>query len=332
MNSLAVRVVLPTSEVNWRYDLLVATLGFEHRATAVASTLRDRSEHMVALGFNHNQLLAYRSNEAWFKSAGFQVEDDLSTKDFAESFTRNIRRVSEKQSGSAPPRIAVDVSCLDRLRLAAIIDILRTLDLGSLTVDFFYSIAAFIPPSPVLGRNEVAGPVHRRFAGRFLDPGRPLALIAGLGYEIGKVMGAAEYVQASRVIAFVPQSPVTQYEKEVVTANSLLLDELAQRDVMRYEVDDPVRTVAALDAVVRGLKHSHNIVILPGGPKMFALCCLLIQTLHREVSVWRVSSGSSIVARDVNPSGHVVGLRAEWTPKSEPDSSIGRGLAQSAEY
>ena len=181
-------------------------------------------------------------------------------------------------------------------------------------VDFWYSVARFSPPRPVAGRNEVAGPVHKSFAGRFADPSRPLALIAGLGYEMGKVVGAAEYLQATRVIAFFPESPIEEFETEVTNANKLLLQDVTRTDFLRYPVADPQRTIAMLDSVVRGLSSDYNIVILPGGPKIFVLACLLAQRIHRNVSVWRVSSGASIRPKDVDASGITVGLR--WMPEN----------------
>jgi hypothetical protein len=122
-------------------------------------------------------------------------------------------------------------------------------------------------------------------------------------------MGASEYLQASRVFALFPQSPVEEYEPAVSLANKLLLDELDPADIVRYAVDDCRKTVATLDSLVRGLRDSHNIVLLPGGPKIFVLACLMLQRMHRQVSVWRVSSGSSISARDVESSGCFVRTR-----------------------
>jgi hypothetical protein len=314
MSSFQILALASDEALNSEYDLFVAALGYESRSTSIARAFRKPARKRAALGFDHNQVLAYEENRRWFSSNDYAVEIGLRAEDFARVFTEHLASVlTARPSGSELPcRIAVDISCFDRRRLACLVDLVRRCERTDVDVDFLYSIADFVPPHPVLGRNEVAGPVHRRFAGRFLDPGRPLALVAGLGYELGKVVGAAEYVQASRILALIPQSPVGQYEEEVVRANKALLSDLPPSDVLRYQLADPRRTVATLDAIVRGLSQSHNVVLLPGGPKMFALCCLLAQTLQPHASVWRVSSGSSISARDIPASGLVVGVRLAY--------------------
>lgn len=301
--------VLDASRVS--YDLLVSALGFEQRATAVASLIQDRSVRKIALGFNHNQVHSYGQNDEWYRAHGFEVYTDLSEEEFSSAFLTSLQKVLA--TGVQCIRMAVDVSCLDRRRLASVVHALRNFSSAPLLVDFHYAIASFVPPSPVYGRNEIAGPVHRAFAGRFLDPGKPLALVAGLGYEIGKVVGAAEYLQAARVIAFTPRSAVREYEPEVVRANSILLDDLREDDLISYELEEPGRIIATLDAVLRGVTASYNVVLLPGGPKIFALCCLLAHCFHHDVSVWRVSGGSTLVARDVKASGNFVRLRTHWT-------------------
>lgn len=298
------------------YDMIVVAHGFESRAIAVAGRAKPEIPVRCAFGFNHNQVEAYESNGEWLRTNGFTIVPNLSDKEFSAAVRKVLSATLTKHPDtSASIRIAIDVSCFDRFRLAEIVESIRVAGtLREIEVDYWYCIAEFAVPIPAKGRNEFAGPIHPRFAGRFSDPSRPLALIAGLGYEIGKVMGAAEYLQAARVIALFPESPISDYEPMVNDANKLLLDDLDARDVILYPVDDPQRTIATLDAIVRGLQETHNIVLLPGGPKIFVLGCLIVQTLYPEISVWRVSSGSSISSRNVLPSTHFVGLRWHLGP------------------
>jgi hypothetical protein len=296
------------------YDIIICALGFERRASAVACCVSARRK--LVFGFDHNKNYSYDRNFEFFKSAGFSIFSDLSNSEFSVQFGLRFLDelnglLSEQQ---AVVCVCIDVSSFDRFRLAEIVSTLSLLTRNlrhdlTVNVDFAYSVAKFLPPRPVLGRNEYAGPVHKGFAGRFSDPGRPLALIAGLGYEMGKVMGASEYLQASRVVSFFPDSPVHRFEPEVLRANSSLLNSIRPADKINYPVADPYRAMAILDAVVHGLDDEYNIVMLPGGPKIFAVICLVLQRQYREISVWRVSSGRSINAHDVEASGYTVGFR-----------------------
>lgn len=291
------------------YDLLICAGGFESRAVFIAEKLYGRYKRAVAIGFDHNQCLSYKSNCDWFSQHGVEIFESVGKSVFQAMLVKVLSDLHDAKS----IRIAIDISCFDRYRLAELISAMQTLSkVVGVTTDFWYSIAEFVAPHPIAGRNEFAGPINRAFAGRFVDPSRPLALVAGLGYEVGKVVGAAEFLQATRVISFFPESPVSGFAPEVQKANHSLLVDIVPHDSFHYQVDDPRRTIAMLDSVVRGLSIEYNVVLLPGGPKVFVLACLLVQTMHPLSSVWRVSSGASLNVRDATPSGCVVGLR--WTP------------------
>jgi hypothetical protein len=315
---------IPSSEIETAdYSLIICALGFESRSIAVASKLQSRCKNKLALGFDHNHEYSYNENKIWFIQHSFSVVSDLNSSNFSAALVSHADihlTNSTDDNASATPSIAIDISCFDRRRLADLVQWLRSKTTLDFNIDFWYCIGNFHPPSRTAGRNEIAGPVHRRFAGRFVEPGRPLALVAGLGYELGRVVGAAEYLQTSRIVAFIPESPILEYESEVYAANSTMLQDLQPRQVLRYPVADPERTLAMLDSTIRGLEENYNVVLLPGGPKVFAFCSLIACTMHPNAAVWRVSSGGSIRARDILPSSHFVGSRCE--ANSTKDSEV----------
>jgi hypothetical protein len=299
------------------YCLLVAALGYEERSCFISKKLHGKAQKKIALGFDHNTVLKYESNRAWFKAKNFEIKEYCSLAIFTVHFEDVIAEMSaetrsptKKLDATKPQKIAIDISCLDRARLAAIVSIsneaLKTNPL--LEFHFFYDIAAFKRPSNVLTPNRVVGPVHKHFCGALNDPRRATTLLVGLGYEENKALGAAEFLTASRIIAFSPLSPIENYSKWIAKANSNLFDEVSNNDVVEYSVLDPVGTLATLDSAVRGLSGRSNIVLLPLGPKIFTLISLFAQIINPEASVWRVSPSEMIEPREVKPSQHFIGL------------------------
>ncbi|QDX81646.1 hypothetical protein B9N43_10510 [Denitratisoma sp. DHT3] len=310
MNDLRFERIALEQEREVGYDLVLVALGYESRAIAVSTELLSFKDRIVAIGFDHNREAAYAANTSWYSSNGIRLLNDISDGDFPQIIAKELEELaSQRGSSLEPSRVACDVSCLNRFRIASILAAAIPLtQQGKITLDIWYALAEFQPPEGGFVQNEIVGPVHSRFAGWFRDPGRPIALVAGLGYEPGKVMGATEYLQASKVVAFMPVSLIKDYEPDLRQANESLLAELGERDVIEYAVEDPVGTLAILDSAIRGLEEEHNVVILPLGPKMFSVLALLAQLFHADSSVWRVSSGRHGLPRDVRSSGYFYGI------------------------
>ncbi|MDC0994032.1 hypothetical protein OAR16_00325 [bacterium] len=311
MNNIQFEKIQFDSEARNNYDLVLVALGYETRSIAIPLKLFKRNKNLIAIGFDYNKRIAYLSNCAWYKSENIECIENISDANYSFIIEDSIKKLLLNQSPESPPlRISCDISCLNRFRIASILDItLPLIQQKKLTLDIWYTLGKYQPPETGFLQNEVAGPVHSRFAGWFKDPGRATALVAGLGYEQGKVMGTTEYIQASKIVVFIPRSPIKQYEPALQTANSGLLYELPDSNKIEYAVEDPLRTLALLDSAIRGLEEEHNVVILPLGPKIFSALALLIQTFHANSSVWRVSSGRLGEPRDVTSSGHIYGLR-----------------------
>lgn len=292
------------------YDIFVTALGYERRGRFISNYLALIGDKCLAIGFEHGIAHSYVDNKNFFTKQGFCVFENIKKTEFEALLKKEIGNRINDLSPAKELIIGVDVSCFDRYRLASIVAVVNEVSITRpASVYFWYALAAFTPPPVNIPPNEVVGPIHGSFAGWFNDPGRPLALVVGLGYEPGKALGAAEYLQATKVVAFFPDSPVEEFSPEVERSNRLILSQLCPEEIVHYRVDDPEMTLARVHSVVTGLCISHNVVLLPLGPKIFSLVSLLERLIQPEISVWRVSEGSWIQPKDVESSGNVFGLR-----------------------
>ncbi|MCV2349438.1 hypothetical protein [Paucibacter sp. Y2R2-4] len=293
------------------YDLSIFALGFESRATNLLSDVAARSKKVVALGFDHGHELFYAKNTENFERSGGFVFNNLTDEQFEEKF-QNLVSELDWNAGNT---VFIDISCFSRFRLAAIVHVLfESLGAqnGALNVDFGYSVAEFCKPSTDRSPNTVVGPTHAAFAGWSQDGYSTTAAVLGLGYEQDQALGVVEYLQAGEVWAFTPHSPVVEYENEVAMANDLLINEIPENRVLKYDVQSPARVISTIESVVRGLCEAHSVVLVPFGPKIFVLCALLVAAMRQDVAVWRVSQGSRLVPSDRRPSLIKIGLRMEF--------------------
>jgi hypothetical protein len=134
--------------------------------------------------------------------------------------------------------------------------------------------------------------------------------MVGLGYEENKTLGAVEHIQAATILTFTPISPVEAYTPALDEANRTLLNLVPNANRFTYNVGYPLETFVELESFTFGITRTHNLIMLPFGPKIFTLCSMLVGMIHPEVALWRVSGGKDRVDRRAN--GDVFGLSVEF--------------------
>jgi hypothetical protein len=300
--------------IDWResgYDALFCAVGYEERARHIPGILREKPIKAYAIGFDVQKEMEYANNRRYFEEQGFSVsavrDDDLAgvIKAALEGITTHA--VEE------PVKVLIDISSLSRFRLATyIVTLVRHLRDRTLIVDFVYTLAAYDPPVTSLAPNSHVGPALRsNFTGGWDEPDRAVSAIVGLGYEPDKALGAVEYLEAADVWTFTPRSEVEEYTHALMVANESLLEDVPTGHQFTYLVHDPLDCFLTLEAIVSGVMQTRNAVLLPFGPKLFALCCLLVGCIH-PVAIWRVSAQGAEPPVNRRSSNRVYGLRAEF--------------------
>lgn len=294
-----------------KYDAFLCALGFESRAAYVPSSVEWDANRRYAFGFKDRQTLAYQENVTRLEALGFVLRTVSD-----EEFRSDILGILSEISSAERIRIAIDISCFNRVRIATLVDVFRSGEIGprEVHVDFFYCLAMFSPPSTSRTANTHVSPVIPQFAGWSVDPGLPPFGVVGLGYEQNKALGALEYLQITKPIVFIPQSSIAEYETEVRSANESLLAQLDARNILTYRVEDPVATFITIESLLGGTTGRFNPVLLPFGPKIFFVLSVLAACVHVDTAVWRVSAGSADEPSDREPSDSVVSFSAIFAP------------------
>lgn len=296
-----------------RYDLVVAALGFEERCRYIAEAYGPEANSHIALAFSDRRELSYDENEKCLKMAGYDVfvwRDD-------EVISRLVDVVSARRNSAVDAvSICVDISSMSRLRIASFVVAARALALqiGRVEVDFVYAVAAYSEPPSVDAAPVHAGPVLPEFAGWTLAPEQPSCLVLGLGYEVDRALGAFDLLEPGDVWVAVPHSVSEDYEEALRGANAGLFKLIADEShKLFYYIDKPLDSFVRLESFVRGVSLTSRPIVVPFGPKIFALVSLLVGTVHPDVAVWRISFGPYEPAVQRRPNGTVVGLQVTFT-------------------
>lgn len=300
------------------YDLMVATLGFESRSSFASSRIGPRARKKVAFGFEERKVLSYEANKRTLEKSGFKISE-TSESEFSAGLA-SVFASAERQPGGGGA-VCIDVSSMTRSRMAAVVWELAVSD-SQWTADFVYSVAKFSPPTSDGAPIESCGPVRPEYAGWSPDPMLPVSAVVGLGYEYHRALGVVELLEPAVRWAFMPFGESADYDRALEEANEQFIGDLKAEQIVRYQVDQPLDCFRSLESVVFGALRGSRPVLVPFGPKIFTLVCLLITALHApNVALWRVSSGQREEPEERYANGKLIGLRVEFGARSAEGAS-----------
>lgn len=296
------------------YDLVVAASGYETRARYVAEVLESNKcqlGHRIVLTFyEHDKDCARPENDRTFARLHYRpvICRGASAEEAEQAFLEGLGHV--KRDG--PIAVLVDVSSMTRAWYGGIVrTLLQKVGLPELTVHFAYTPALFVPPSESYPPNRVVAPVSG-FVGNTL-PDKPTALIIGLGYDRDRALGLRDYLDPQHTILF-SANPATdpRFIQCVKDVNAELIDELSDIQHLTYPVGDPVSIFKMIESVSNGLRHDWRVVLCSLGPKTFGLCCFLVASLNRDLSIWRVGADQHEKPTDHLPGGGPIVFATTW--------------------
>lgn len=292
---------------SFEYDALLFSIGYEARSVHIAKHSVTAKE-LVGCTFRQNRVLAFDDNRSWADRHGVKVVDDVGGTDFIAWIAAWLESICDHCDHVA--NVAIDISSMSRLRIAAVVDACRMLrSPAELRVTFLYAPAKFHSSPTGDYVIKYSDPVLETFSG-WHDPARPTAAIVGLGYELERGIGAIENLEPAEAWAFAPLGSDARYREEMRRANELLWELLPSGRCIDYHVYRPFDCFVRLESLTHGLLRNRGVVLIPLGPKIFALTSLLVSCLHPEAAVWRVSSGGSGQPTEAEAVGELVGIVA----------------------
>lgn len=302
--------IIGDGQITDRFDLFICTLGYETRSSHLARTGNIEASHKVAIAFPDEDYAAYRSNSSYLTKAGYTITPNGDGG--LHNLILEVLRKSTDQSNSLS--MLIDISSMSRPMLADIVFLLSTMiDAEELLVTFAYLPAQFVKENAEHAPVAVTEPVTPNYAGWTTTPERPISAVVGLGYEHDLALGTIEYLEPNAAWIFIPTGEDRRFDDAVKQANRDLRQVLSDDRAMTYNVDVPTRAYAIVESLVYGLLRTSRPVLIPFGPKIFCLICLLVARVYSpEITVWRVSGEALARPGDRKASGKLITLRVRF--------------------
>jgi hypothetical protein len=282
-----------------RYDLIVATCGYEKRSSYLCR-LGVTATHRIAIVHEGTTGLVYEENVRIYQSAEWSLVDIKAA----------LTRLTELANSGSVKTMAVDVSSMPRAAIAYLIELLNGLDPAiRLDVSFLYCPADFSNSSAAanLDGPMSANPVSSYYSGVLRPPSIPIGLIVGLGLEPYRAAGIVELLEPARTWYFIPSQGDERFVEESARVHQPVLTLADTSDIFEYNIHSLSSTFSALDSLCFSTGLRFRLIMAPSGPKLFSLACLLVAAKRDPArpAVWRVGSSSRMESVSVEAAGDV---------------------------
>jgi hypothetical protein len=240
------------------------------------------------LVFEGDRALSFYDNFKFMQSRGALLVEDYGAFMRAE-FEKLAESLQKKANRKL--RVGIDISSMNRTMIANTVMALCQASRFFEGIEFYYMPANFREPDQDFPTIENIGAVIPEFSGQDVDTSLPVCIVMGVGYEYGLAVGLINRIEPARAICFAATGHDEQYVSAVRQANLNFEFGLPNIYVSEYNVLDARTGFKLVSDVVSGVIRGARAVLVPMGPKLFALICNLIALrFFGAVAVWRIVS------------------------------------------
>lgn len=279
---------LTSSDVINIPKVLIGVLGYEARSSQfLLSENLEVFKEIIVFDYKSHGLHSYEANEIVLESRlGDRAKKYTKPAELIEELDRLC--IEHQRSGLS---LAIDFSSIDRGLISEIILLMYRNRAIVSDFEVLYYPQKFSKPHTKLDTVTKFGPLSPEFSGSSRSSSQKLCMIVGSGYEFGKVVGAQDRLEPDETYVFSPVGKDERFEAAIEKAN-YGFEFIGDADnVIKYDLSAPEDTFGALFELVRHKKASHRVLLLPMGPKIFAVFSLLVAVhFHPDVRVWHYST------------------------------------------
>ncbi len=270
-----------------KMNCIIAASGFHSRCTYVAENINLDETHKLLITFDekeHNELR--QKNESVFRNLGFININESSR---SGKNIENLLKSTCNDSVSENLNILIDYSCMPKIWISTILNYIHDNESLKQRINVFF---AYTPKKFVPGAKksiEFIGPISQTEEQLKNDKG--IALLAGLDNSIHSTMKIIEKVNPDKIFAFIPNPAFCEdYLQSVLETNKPLLEKIDKDNIIKYPARNPDQINSLLTSLCLELRLNSRIVIVPQGPKTFALSSLLLSIRYPDIKLWEIIS------------------------------------------
>jgi len=191
------------------FDLFINATGYEERASSLFRHGCVEAPHYISALFPNHRILAFNENVRIMQDVSATLVENpveffrAAFEDLAKSMVTKLGRTL---------RIGLDVSSMNRTMAATVLLSLFACQSLIVSLNIFYVPGRFKPPKLSFSPIQQIGAVTPELSGFDSEPGLPLALILGLGFEYGTAVGIINQLEPQATLCFRAIGHDTRFE------------------------------------------------------------------------------------------------------------------------
>ncbi len=298
---------LETSQTT-SYDAAIFASGYESRATHLATALKGKLDcNTHVLGYTDYSDNHQRKMSDTFFSTHFSSEFHSEQRKSQQTIYSILDRV--RNSSTSNLHLLVDYSSMSTSWYAALLSWCSNTSFDrDVTIDFFYSLAEYMPEHPRLELQSVAA--IPGFEGMPYTLAMSTAIV-GLGFDGWSATAVVEELEPEVLIAiYADPGAHDEYSQRARDANKAILEDADQVFPL------PIRSVRivfqAIAELISEFIHESDVSIVPLGPKPHRLGMLLAAQRFRDCTVLRIH-GDEHGIDERKAAGAIIGTRVSYS-------------------
>ncbi len=276
MELSSIQHIDPVKLADFQPDLFIASLSHETRSTNIAKSLEGISCRKVAI-CEPDQVKEYNylTNQGYLQDKSFEIIE-------LDKDGQNIDAIF-KGSTQEDLKIILDCTSMTQLLYYRIFNwFAENQEHNSVQLRLVYTMAAYVnegsPPKVKKVKEFLKEKNNSRKGKR--------ALILGLGQEPNVSEMICRIVKPDLLYLFYADPPVEKHFVEKVFVNNhSVINQTPIRNLIAYPINHGQAIYQELIDVILPLRKDYDISIIPQGPKIFSLACILLQMGYPDTAL-----------------------------------------------
>jgi len=260
-------------------DLFITAIGYESRCTSIARLLEGNNCRKTALWTqHHNKELAFESNKNYFSSQNFDLI----------KVTSAVPDMDVLLNGETGDTLKIIVDCTS-MSPQWYFEFFRWF--SDLSDRFEHAILRFTYTMANFVEQETNHKVKRiedflKEKNWAVNSKKKKVLILGLGHEENVGESIYKLINPDLVYLFYADPPVERrFVEKIFVNNHGLINDTPIRNLIAYPIRNGQMIYQSMIDIILPLRNEYEIIVVPQGPKIFAVASMLVQLSYPDISI-----------------------------------------------